>query len=161
MTKEELRRRLDETRKQLLDAISQLTEEQMYRRVETGEWSVAEILAHLPNAERWLRSQAEAVRQREGARIRFLSEQERQESAGQAHRMVPPQIIHDLIGARWQTTKFLDSLTAADLDKTGVHSQIGAMTIAAIIEVIGRHEADHTRQVLRLRQKMEVSSIPG
>lgn len=161
MTKEELRRRLDETRKQLLDAISQLTEEQMYRRVETGEWSVAEILAHLPNAERWLRSQAEAVRQREGARIRFLSEQERQESAGQAHRMVPPQIIHDLIGARWQTTKFLDSLTAAELDKAGVHSQIGAMTIAAIIEVIGRHEADHTRQVLRLRQKMEVSSIPG
>ena len=161
MTKEELRRRLDETRKQLLDAISQLTEEQMYRRVETGEWSVAEILAHLPNAERWLRSQAEAVRQREGARIRFLSEQERQESAGQAHRMVPPQIIHDLIGARWQTTKFLDSLTAAELDKAGVHSQIGAMTIAAIIEVIGRHEGDHTRQVLRLRQKMKVSSIPG
>jgi len=161
MTKEELRRRLDETRKQLLDAISQLTEEQMYRRVETGEWSVAEILAHLPNAERWLRSQAEAIRQREGARIRFLSEQERQESAGQARRMVPPQIIHDLIGARWQTRKFLDSLTAADLDKTGAHSQIGAMTIAAIIEVIGRHEADHTRQVLRLRQKMEVSSIPG
>jgi len=161
MTKEELRRRLDETRKQLLDAISQLTEEQMYRRVETGEWSVAEILAHLPNAERWLRSQAEAVRQREGARIRFLSEQERQESAGQALRMVPPQIIHDLIGARWQTTKFLDSLTAADLDKAGVHSQIGAMTVAAIIEAIGRHEGDHTRQVLRLRQKMEVSSIPG
>ena len=161
MTKEELRRRLDETRKQLLDAISQLTEEQMYRRVETGEWSVAEILAHLPNAERWLRSQAEAVRQREEARIRFLSEQERQESAGQAHRMMPPQIIHDLIGARWQTTKFLDSLTAAELDKAGVHSQIGAMTIAAIIEVIGRHEADHTRQVLRLRQKMEVSPVPG
>jgi len=161
MTKEELRRRLDETRKQLLDAISQLTEEQMCRRVETGEWSVAEILAHLPNAERWLRSQAEAVREKEGTRIRFLSEQERQESAGQAHRMVPPQIIHDLIGTRWQTTKFLDSLTAAELDKAGVHSQIGAMTIAAIIEVIGRHEGDHTRQVLRLRQKMEVSSIPG
>jgi len=161
MTKEELRRRLDETRKQLLDAISQFTEEQMYRRVETGEWSVAEILAHLPNAERWLRSQAEAIRQREGARIRFLSEQERQESAGQAHRMVPPQIIHDLIGARWQTRKFLDSLTAADLDKTGAHSQIGAMAIAAVIEAIGRHEADHTRQVLRLRQKMEISSIPG
>jgi len=161
MTKEELQRRLDETRKQLLDAISQLTEEQMYRRVETGEWSVAEILAHLPNAEQWLRSQAETVRQREGARIRFLSEQERQESAGQAHRMVPPQIIHDLIGARWQTTKLLDSLTAAELDKAGVHSQIGAMTVAAIIETISRHEGDHTRQVLRLRQKMEVSPVPG
>jgi hypothetical protein len=35
------------------------------------------------------------------------------------------------------------------------------MTIAAIIEAIDRHEGDHTRQVLRLRQKMEVSPVPG
>jgi hypothetical protein len=35
------------------------------------------------------------------------------------------------------------------------------MTVAAIIEVIGRHEGDHTRQVLRLRQNMEASSVPG
>ena len=161
MTKEELRRHLDETRRQLLDAVSQLTEEQMYRAFEPGEWSVAEILAHLPSAERWLRSQAETVRQREGAHIRFLSQRERQESAGRAHRMVPPQIVHDLIGARWQTTKLLDSLTAADLAKAGVHSRIGAMSIAAIIEAIGRHERDHTRQILRLRQKTEAANVPG
>ena len=161
MTKAELRRRLDETRRQLLDAVSQLTEEQMYRRVETGEWSVAETLAHLSTAERWLRSQAEAVRQAEGVSMRFLLEEERQESAKRAQRMVPPQIIHDLIGARRQTTELLDSLTAAELNKAGVHDQIGARTIAAIIEAIGRHEADHTLQLLRLRQKMEAPSIPG
>jgi hypothetical protein len=75
--------------------------------------------------------------------------------------MVPPQIVHDLIGARWQTTKLLDSLTAAELAKAGVHSRIGAMTIAAIIETIGWHERDHTGQILRLRQKTEAANVPG
>ncbi len=154
MTNEGLRRRLDETRKQLLDALTGLTEEQMYRQVEPGEWSIAEVLAHLPVAERHTRSQAEAIQQETAVEIASLSLPEQQQSAARAQEMVPPQIIHDMTGARWQTLKFLDSLTAVDLEKVGTHERHGAMTVGAIIGRIAYHEENHTQQIRRLREKM-------
>jgi hypothetical protein len=158
MTKEEIRSYLEETRRGFLDSLAHLTEDQIYRRAEPGEWSVAEILAHLPVGERHIRAQAEAIVETGAATFLFLSPQEREESAARAQEMVPPQMINDLIGARRQTLALLDRLETADLDKTAEHERLGVMTVGAIIRAIGRHENDHEQQVRRLRQQMEADT---
>jgi hypothetical protein len=71
------------------------------------------------------------------------------------------QIIHDLVSARRQTAKFLDSLTATNLNRTGVYSCLGVGNVAAIIEVIGHHDDEHTQRITPLRQKMEVGPVQG
>jgi hypothetical protein len=129
--------------------------------MEPEEWSVAEILAHLPVAERHIRGQAEAVQQQTAVEIASLPRPEQQESAARAQEMVPPQIIHDMTGARWQTLKFLDSLTQVDLEKVGTHERYGVMTVGAIIGRIAHHEEDHTQQIHRLRDKMAGKGAAG
>lgn len=158
MTKDELRRYLDENRKGLLDSIAHLTEEQMCRRVEPGEWSVAEILAHLPVAERHILGQAMAVHSAGAESMAFLTPEKRHESAARAHEMAPPQMVNDMMDARRQTLTFLDSLAEADLDKSASNAEYGTLTLGQIIGAISYHERDHRRQIQRLREKIEAES---
>jgi len=159
MTKEELLLYLEETRKGFLDSVARLTEEQMYTRIAPDEWTVAEILAHLPVAERHLLGQARAVYTEGLEEIRFMSRDERQTAAERSQQMVPPQMVNDMIGARRQTLKFIDGLTDIDLDKPTSHRKLGPMTLGSVLRTIGYHESDHEQHVRRLRDAM--AAAPG
>jgi len=152
--KGQLRDLLEGARRHLFDSISRLTEEQMYRRVEAGRPSIAEVLAHLPQAERAMRAEAEAVARGERRPVTLPSPEQEREWAAAAERMVPPQIVNDLVGARWRTLRFLDSLRSADLSKTGEASG-STLTVAEIIRRISVHEDEHAGEILRLRQRFE------
>jgi uncharacterized damage-inducible protein DinB len=145
---------LEATRKKLFDSISRLTEEQMYRHVEPGEPSIAEVLAHLPPAERAMRAEAEAIAHGQRRSITFPSPEQEREWGRLAEQMVPPQIVNDLAGARWQTLRFLDSLRSGDLIKKGEASD-STLSVAEIIRLIALHEEEHVEQILRLRRQMD------
>jgi len=153
-TKDRLREDLDATRQRLFEAISGLTEEQMRRRPDDGQWSVAEVLAHLPVCERRLSAQARAVSVRPGASIEFLSEEERAESAGRGRRLPVPALIHDLVAARWETTSFLGSLRAGEMSRSGYHQELGRMSVAQVLGVIASHEGGHVAQIRTVRQAL-------
>lgn len=152
--KRQLKDLLAATRKRLFASISRLTEEQMYRRVEAGEPSIAEVLAHLPPVERAMRSEAEAIAKGERRSITLPSSEQEREWARLAERMVPPQIVNDLAGARWQTLRFLDSVRSSDLMKKGESAE-SVLSVAEIVRLIAAHEDEHAGQIRRLRQKME------
>ncbi len=156
LTKERLREYLDTTRQHLFEAISGLTEEQMRRRPGEGQWSVAEVLAHLPVSERHIAAQARAVCARPGAAIEFLGEAERAEAAARGWRLPPPALIHDLVAARWETTSFLDSLCAHELSLSGRHESLGEMTVLQVLGAISYHEREHVGQVRAIRQALGV-----
>ena len=99
----ELRARLDRSRATLLDMLGNLTERDFASEIEDGR-SVLDLLASLAPAERVsaasaLPGGAEAAHEA-GARRR-----------GGA--MLPPQVIHDLSGARRRTLIALDRIEAA------------------------------------------------
>ncbi|MDI6858041.1 MAG: DinB family protein [Dehalococcoidia bacterium] len=154
-----LRGLLEGTRKRLFDSISRLTEEQMYRRVEAGLPSIAEVLAHLPQAERAMRAEAEAVARGDRRAVAFPSPQQEREWAAAAERMVPPQMVNDLVGARWQTLRFLDSLNSRDLSRKAEASG-SVLTVAEMVRRIAAHEDEHAEQIMRLRQQFEQGTHP-
>jgi len=154
VNKNEIIGHYDMTRRRLFDAVTGLTEEQMRWRPSPEEWSVAEILAHLPVCERRIRLQASTVCQRPGSEIAFLSEPERQEAAARAMELPPPAIIHDLVAARRETLQFLEDLPPGELAKRGRHPQFGEMTVDLILGAISFHEREHAEQIERLREKL-------
>lgn len=156
-SKRQLRDLLEKTRQRLFASISRLTEEQMYRRVRQGQPCIAEVLAHLPPSERAMRAWAEVLARGEEGTVAFPSPEQEREWGRLADRMVPPQIVNDLVGARWQTLRFLDSLPARDLRRRGKTAD-GTATVAGIIERIATHEGQHVEEILRLRRALEPAS---
>ena len=102
----DLRERLQSSRRALLDAMKGLTEQDFAAEIAGAQGAtVADYLAALAPAERdAVRRAREAV----GAPPRPLPPRGRRE------RVLPPQVIHDLAGARHETMLFLDALDAPD-----------------------------------------------
>jgi len=99
-----LRERLERSRAELLDAIGRLTEAGFQREVEAGR-SVLGVLGELGRTERQAIAgarQAAGLPPRRGTGASSPSE-------------LPPQVIHDLAGARHETMRLLDELDARSL----------------------------------------------
>ena len=151
--KGEIRRRLERARTKLFEAVTGLTEEQMRRRPGHGDWSVAEVMAHLPVWERRMLSEADALRQTAGRRITLLSQAEREEAAGRGRLLPPPGIVHDLVAARWDTLRFLERLPARDLGRSGHHEEWGDLTVAQLLTIIATCEEGQAAEIRRVREE--------
>ena len=99
----ELRARLDRSRAALLEMLANLTERDFASEIEEGR-SVLELLAALAPAERV--SAASALPG--GAEPEDEASPRRRRDA-----MLPPQVVHDLSGARRRTLIALDAIEAA------------------------------------------------
>ena len=152
--KEGIRRRLEKARARLFEAIGGLTEEQMRRRPGPGRWSVAEVMAHLPVWERQVLRQADSLRQMAGLTVVFPSQAEREEAAGRGRLLPPPGIVHDLVGARYETLTFLGRLTARELDRRGHHQEEGHLTVASILAAVAGYEEEQVVRIQRLREEL-------
>jgi hypothetical protein len=109
-TTHELRARLDASRSALLKAIQGLTDREFAADLEPGVTVVA-ALGSLATSER------DAVAR--GRSAVGMPPRPRPAAAGAAlTRAVPPQVIHDLAGARHETVAFLDRLSADRLQAT-------------------------------------------
>ena len=133
----DLRERLQSSRRALLDAMQGLTEQDFATEL-AGEQgaTVAVYLAALAPAEREaVRRAREAV----GAAPRPLP------ATGRRERVLPPQVIHDLAGARHETLLFLD---APGLDTPGLDvpdgaalaADAGGESVRALLEAVADRE---------------------
>ncbi|MBG92772.1 MAG: hypothetical protein CL792_02195 [Chloroflexi bacterium] len=87
MVRPSLVKLLEKSHRQLLEAVGNQTESEFHRSLggEYGDSSLVEVLT-------------------------VIAWQERGVSIDSFERPMPPQAIHDLVGARWQTLKALESL---------------------------------------------------
>ncbi len=151
---QQIRHRLEQSRAKLLEAIGGLTEEQMRRQPGPGRWSVAEVMAHLPVWERQVLRQTESFRRDAARTVEFPSQAERESAAARGRRLPPPAIVHDMVGARWDTLRFLERLTARDLDRRGHSTERGDLTLARVLATIADYEEEQATQIQRLREEL-------
>ena len=119
-----LRTRLAQSRAALLRALEGVTEREFAAAFD-GERSLVRVLAELAAAERT------ATRRVEGA-------------AGPPslpEKPLPPQVIHDLAGARYETERLLDRASG----------EAGATLAAAVAEIVDRESAVAARIAARPR----------
>jgi hypothetical protein len=115
---------------------------------------VAEVMAHLPTWERKLLREAASLRRTPGASVTLPSEAEQEQAASRGRRLPPPGIVHDLVGARWETLTFLTGLTAQDLDRGGRDRGGMDLTVARILIIIAEHEDEQAARIERLRAEL-------
>jgi hypothetical protein len=116
--------RLDVSRRGLLDALEGVTERDFTTSV--GDLTVVELLAATARAER------EAVAQARGASLEGRVPQ----------KPLPPQVMHDLAGARYQTRGYIE---APDADPAAA---------AELVDGVEAREAETARRI-RERPRME------
>jgi len=135
MNAEAIRERLTRSRASLLDALTGLTERDFVAELEPG-LTVAAALAALASAER---QSIREARRAAGAPERPLPAG----GAPAAARATPPQVVHDLAGARYETALFLDLMSQGTPG-----AEVDAQTVQALLQAICDREAaaaEHVR----------------
>ena len=138
-----LRQRLEASRRALLEAVQGLTEQAFMSELGGGSepegaaepegTTVAAYLAALAPAEREaVRRAREAV----GAAPRPLP------AASARERVLPPQLIHDLAGARYETLLFLDTL-----DEAKLRADAGGESVRELLEAAAEREHTAARRL--------------
>lgn len=129
MTAHELRQQLEASREALLRALTGLTERDFASQLEGGE-SVLEALAALARAERATVEEARAM---------LAGKVEESQPASSRRRALPPQVIHDLAGARHTTMTFLEGLDGTGLAAVAERlAAIAEREVAAARRIEGR-----------------------
>lgn len=111
-----------------------------------GEWSAAQILAHLAAIEEfWLERLNLMLNQRESL-LRSFGEAATQ----RAEELVKDSIQENITRfseTRGQIVSALMSMTLNDWERTGTHETRGEITITDLVETIADHDAEHLEQL--------------
>lgn len=163
----EMKQRLAASRERLFRAITGVTEQQFRQRPPvTPEapqpWCIAEVLAHLLDAERRGAKGIELALREDGAAITWWEEEERLERARIGRASPVPQLIHGLLAARRELERVYDRAltTSGGLKRSLTDSRRGRMTIESIVrERILAHEEEHIAQIEALRVAVGVKAL--
>jgi hypothetical protein len=154
MTEAELNRHLDaaeKSPKEIAAAVSGLPENALRYKPSAGKWCVLEILGHLADIEIVY-----------GYRLRQMLADEKpvlapvdQEAWTRNLNYLdspPSELVAFYALGRHHNLRLLRSLTVSDLSKSAFHPEMKReMTIAELVERMGRHGSAHLRQIEELK----------
>jgi hypothetical protein len=143
----ELVARLEQSRRSLMDAIAGLDEEGFRLRPREGEWTAAEVLAHILMTEHVFAGRARAVLEQENPPLASISDEERSGHARSARRMPVPQIVHGLLAQRRDVVGLLEPLSPQQLRRPFRHERRGDLAAGWLFQRIAEHEKEHAEQI--------------
>jgi len=115
------------------------------------EWAVVEVLCHLRDLEREVFPQRAAlIRQNNGATIAGFDEEQWAIDRNYAH-ADPLDALEAFCDARQKNLPLLDELRENELEKSGVHSQFGTLTLRALLADWAGSDLIHSAQIQRIR----------
>ena len=147
---EELAVRLDRTMRVLVGELHGISDAELYTPPAEGEWSVAQVCAHVVEMEvLWMRKAANLAEQPDVARTE--EEVERRLAEIAAHARDPlDTIVQRLRDANGQALSILREMRPADLDQPGTLR--GPVTGRQVIErVVIEHIEEHATQIAEAR----------
>lgn len=132
--------------KKLQKLVKGLTKKQLTQRPEPGKWSVAEILAHLADAELVGGWRMRLILGSNGVSIQPFDQDAWAETLGYAKR--DPQVSLETFRVlREANLAMLKSLPKNLWENYGMHQERGKETIAHIVRMFAGHDLNHLAQV--------------
>lgn len=120
-----------------------------YQRPASGVWAPVEVLAHLADAELFYGTRVRLVLTAE--RPPFTPYDQAALAARAGYLVWPVEVaLERFFVRRRDNLELLESCTASELGRVGLHPVRGEMTIADIVALLLAHDIDHLGQV-RLR----------
>lgn len=116
------------------------------RRPAPERWSVAEILAHLTEAEIAFGYRIRLIAGAPGTPIQAFNQDQWQANAKYLQKD-PRQAAVFFENLRWLNVLFIKSLSPDALDRFGVHEERGQESIRRLTELMAGHDENHIRQL--------------
>lgn len=133
-------------------AIQGLKPAQLRKRPEPGKWSIAEILAHLADAEIAIAFRLRMVISQNGTPLQAFDQDLWAEHCGYAKHDAK-QSVNDFRALRERNLRLLKSIPKSGWENYGMHAERGKETVAHITRMIAGHDLNHLRQVEGLARK--------
>jgi hypothetical protein len=125
---------------------SMLSDEQLGAPLAPGEWSPAEVLAHLRAADDIQAMRAYMILTRDEPPLPAFDERVWSQVAG--YLTLHPRASLDLyFRRRIELGYALRAVNAAAFDRAGMHEALGRLTLRALLENLAEHEEDHVAQL--------------
>lgn len=139
---------LEKTPKILETMLCDLSGELLHWKPAADRWSISEVLAHLSDLEQLY---AERSRQMVSENYPDLPKYDQAKSPGGDYsRGSAGEHLAHFVRARRVSTAFLKGLPASAAERTGIHSELGSVTLAQMLNEWASHDLGHIRQIAEL-----------
>lgn len=134
------------TTQHLANLIQGLDKQKLTRKPEAGKWSIAEILAHLADAEVVAAWRMRLVLGQNGATIQSFDQNVWAETFNYQHRDARVS-LETFRALRASNLALLESIPEKLWENYGTHQERGKETVAHIVSMYAGHDLNHLRQV--------------
>ena len=145
---------LRNARSELLTACQDVSDVDLGRRPPDGGWAIIELLAHLPDVDRYYRSQAQKLRDVPGHTFVYFDEEAWQRDNADAIEREPNDVRLAMAAAHDEVVRWTRSLTPEELDRSGGHPQRESISVRELIQRIANHDRSHTEQARAIRRAL-------
>jgi hypothetical protein len=138
-----------ETPRILAQLIEGVSESKLQQRPEPTKWSVAELFAHLADAEIGCSWRYRQMIEHNGCPLSPY-DQELWNALGDYASQRPSDSLQLFRLLRENNLRMLDRLTAEQWDRHGMHAERGKMTVRDLVQQIAGHDLNHVEQVRKI-----------
>ena len=140
------------TPKNLKREISTLSRREMLTRPAPNKWSVQEVLAHLADVEEvGMRARVAAMIEQENPTLLPI-DQEARAAELKYNTIDPRRSLAHLEQQRRANVKWLRKLRPAQLERKGIHQQVGEVSAEELITEWAFHDLGHLKQILEIKR---------
>lgn len=148
---------LRNARSELLTTCQDISEAGLRRRqaepVEGG-WAIIELLAHLPDVDRYYLSQARQIRDVPGHTFAYFDEEAWGRNNGDAIKRDIRAVRVAMSAAHGEVVRWTRSLTPEELDRSGGHPKRDSISVREMLQRIANHDRTHAEQVRDIRRTL-------
>jgi uncharacterized damage-inducible protein DinB len=141
-------------RAELLAACEGASDAELRRRPSDGEWAVIEVLAHIPEVDRYYLSEARKIRDDPGHMFVYFDEAGWKRDNTHAIERDARAVKLVMAIAHEEVVRWAESLTPDELERSGGHPRRGSITVRQMLERIANHDRNHAEQVRAVRNAM-------
>jgi uncharacterized damage-inducible protein DinB len=129
--------------------VANAAKDKLTSRPSPEAWSVAEILAHLVDAELVAGYRIRKIVNEPGTDIQAYDQNAWAANSRYAAKD-PAQSLREFLALREMNLKFLRSLTPEQLERHGNHSERGRETVEQVARMIAGHDVNHVKQIEKI-----------
>ena len=145
---------LRNARSELLTACQDVADANLHRRPSGEGWAIIELLAHLPDVDRYYLSQAQKLRDVPGHTFVYFDEATWQRDHADAIDRDPRAVKLAMAAAHEEVVRWARSLTPEELDRAGGHPRRGSISVREMLQRIANHDSTHTEQIRSIRRAL-------
>jgi uncharacterized damage-inducible protein DinB len=141
-----------ETAQQLARLLEDAPTEELRHRPEPGKWSIAEILAHLAEAEVGSTWRYRQMIEHDGIPLTSF-DQELWQRLGEYASREPQESLQLFRLLRQANLQLFDNLSPEEWARHGIHAERGRMSVKDLAIQIAGHDINHLEQIRQIRGK--------